>query len=189
MFSSLNLDKLLRDFHKDSRREELYLDTYNIRRTGAHFADCRTAAWRLTANRWRTTCNIRDWIAASAEKDIADIMEEINQFCSVLQNHMFMWENGPIVGSEAQTITLLMLRYHSRELPAEAPFSQALRALVEKRGYMSRIFQMGAIEGYDPLAGVDLEGLPELYVEDLGVAAAMAGVGAEAETSPVTIPS
>ncbi len=187
MFSSLDLDKLLRDFHKDSHSEELYLDTYSIPRTGAHFADCRNAAWRLTANRWRTTYNLRDWIMASAEKDVADLMEEIHQFCSVLQNHMFMWKNGPIVGSEAHTITLLMLRYQSRDLPAAAPFSQALRALVEKRGYMSRIFHMGAIEGYDPLAGVDLEGLPELYVEDLRVAAAMAGVGAEAAAEPAEI--
>jgi hypothetical protein len=175
MFSSLDLDKLLRDFHKDNRREELYLDTYTIPRTGAHFNDCRNAAWRLTANRWRTTDNLRNWIDGSSEKDVDDLMEEIHQFCSVLQNHMFMWEDGPIVGSEAQTITLLMLRYHSRDLPAEAPFSQALRGLVEKRGYMSRIFQIGALEGYDPLAGVDLEGLPELYVEDLKLAASIAG--------------
>jgi hypothetical protein len=184
MSSSLNLDKLLRDFHKE---EPENYDVPGIRRTGNHFADCRKAAWQLTAPRWRTSHNLCEWIEGSSQKAVTDLMEEINQFCSVLQNHMFMWENGPIVGSEAQTITLLMLRYHSRELPAEAPFSQALRTLVEKRGYMSRIFQVGAIEGYDPLADVDLEGLPELYVDDLRVAAAM--VSAEPCTQPQLIPS
>ncbi len=173
MSSSLNLDKLLRDFHKEEPED---FEIPGIQRTGDHFADCRRAAWQLTAPRWRTSENLIIWISASAEKPVADLIEEIHQFCSVLQNHMFAWENGPIVGSEAQTITLLMLRYHSRHLPAEALFSQALRGLVEKRGYVSRIFQIGALEGYDPLAGADLEGLPELYLEDLRVAASIAGI-------------
>ena len=169
--SLLDLDKLLRDFHKESDPTSPM-----ITRKGNHFTACRKAGWHLTANRWRTSETLVAWIEASAESPVADLMEEIHQFCSVLQNHMFAWENGPIVGSEAQTITLLMLRYHSRDLPQEAPFSQALRRLVEKRGYMSRIFQVGALEGYDPLAGAELEGLPELYLEDLRVAASMAGV-------------
>jgi hypothetical protein len=173
LFQSLDLDKLLRDFHKESQLNDT---TTPPSRKGNHFTACRKAGWYLTANRSQTTQNLCTWISASGEKPVADLMEEIHQFCSVLHNHMFMWKNGPIVGSEAQTITLLMLRYHSRDLPAEASFSQALRSLVEKRGYMSRIFQVGAIEGYDPLAGAELEGLPDLYLEDLRVAASIAGI-------------
>jgi hypothetical protein len=173
MSSSLNLDKLLRDFHKEASEN---FEIPPIQRTGNHFTDCRKAGWHLTANRLQTSQNLCAWISASTEKPVANLIEEINQFCSVLQNHMFAWENRPIVGSESQTITLLMLRYHSKHLPAEAPFSQALRGLVEKRGYMSHIFQIGAIEGYDPLAEADLEGLPELYLEDLRVAASIAGI-------------
>jgi hypothetical protein len=173
LFQSLDLDKLLRDFHKESQLNDTNTPPS---REGNHFTACRKAGWYLTANRSHTTQNIRAWISASAEKPVADIIEEIHQFCSVLQNHMFAWENGPIVGSEAQTITLLLLRYHSRDESIVTPFSQALCGLVEKRGYMSRIFQVGAMEDYDPLVGADLEGMPALFLEDLNVAASIAGI-------------
>jgi len=168
--SNLDLDKLLCDFHKESD------PTSQPMLKGNHFTACRNAAWHLTANRPQTTQTLCDWILASADRPVADLMEEINQFCSVLQNHMFAWENCPLVGSEAQTITLMMLRYHSRDESILTPFSQALCRLVEKRGYMSRIFQVAAIEGYDPLIGADLDGLPPLFLEDLHMAASVAGI-------------
>ena len=174
LFQSLDLDKLLRDFHTESELNATTSSTIMLK--GNHFTACRNAAWHLTANRSQTTQNLCDWISASAERPVADLMEEINQFCSVLQNHMFAWENCPLVGSEAQTITLLILRYHSRDESTLTPFSQALCGLVEKRGYMSRIFQVAAIEGYDPLIGADLEDLPPLFLEDLSVAASIAGI-------------
>jgi hypothetical protein len=79
---SLNLDKLLRDFHEESELNDT--TTPMIARKGNHFTDCRKAAWQLTAPRWRTSHNLCEWIEGSSQKAVTDLMEEIHQFCSLL---------------------------------------------------------------------------------------------------------
>lgn len=175
-------DSFLRAFHYDTWQMdvlgELRTETrvYDLAPPSSlwEIGEARALDWRREMAEWilrhpRARQVLVGWLDGLVAAPVGAVADEMEEFLSVVGNRI--WPRGflgappegrPLVRTEAQVITLLVLRglrYDEvTRLPAPAAHVKAaLRELVVERGWLSRIFHMADIE----------EGEPDLSPRDL----------------------
>ncbi len=100
----LDLDALIRAYHSDSQD----LGLLDVRKTAEIIDNCRAATDHILQH---TTAimMLYEWIKKN-KKDAGDLVEEVKQLESVIQNTLFVWASGPISKTEAQLITMFLIQ-------------------------------------------------------------------------------